>query len=109
MSTGENVAPWFRRLAVITAVMVYLLMVMGGIVRVTGSGLGCPDWPTCYGHLIPPLELHSIIEYTHRTIAALTGGFIIATVAAAWLRFRARCLLKCRPARPCTACLLLAN
>jgi len=69
-------------------VLTFLLMVMGGVVRVTGSGLGCPDWPTCYGRLVPPLELHSIIEYSHRSIAALAGTSIIATVLAAWLRFR---------------------
>jgi heme A synthase len=72
----------------LTAILTFLLMVMGGVVRVTGSGLGCPDWPTCYGRLIPPLELHSIIEYSHRSIAALAGTAIIATVVAAWLRYR---------------------
>ena len=88
MTTQPIIRPWFKRLATVAAILTYLLMVMGGVVRVTGSGLGCPDWPTCYGRLIPPLELHSIIEYSHRSIAALAGTAIIITVAAAWMRYR---------------------
>lgn len=87
-SLQSSIRPWFRRLATLAAVLTFLLMVMGGVVRVTGSGLGCPDWPTCYGRLIPPLELHSIIEYSHRSIAALAGTAIVVTVLAAWLRYR---------------------
>jgi protoheme IX farnesyltransferase len=78
----------FRYLVLAAAVMTYLLIVMGGIVRVTGSGLGCPDWPLCHGQLIPPMRMDAIIEYMHRFIAALTTPFILVSAIVAWWRFR---------------------
>lgn len=81
---------WFRRLAVVTAVLAYLLIALGGVVRVTGSGLGCPDWPLCHGRPYPPADVHSIIEYSHRAVGSVTGVLIIATVVLAWVVFRTR-------------------
>ncbi|MGA9532831.1 MAG: COX15/CtaA family protein, partial [Anaerolineales bacterium] len=78
----------FLWVALAAAVMTYLLIVVGGIVRVTGSGLGCPDWPLCYGRLIPPFEFTALIEYSHRLTASLTSPLILATTIYAWLRFR---------------------
>jgi heme A synthase len=80
----------FRRLAVLTAVFAYLQIALGGVVRVSGSGLGCPDWPLCHGRPYPPPNLHAIIEYSHRTVGSVTGVLIIATVILAWVVWRTR-------------------
>jgi cytochrome c oxidase assembly protein subunit 15 len=53
-------------------------------VRLTGSGLGCPDWPKCYGGTTPPLESHAVIEYGNRLLTGFVG---IAVIAAAVLAF----------------------
>lgn len=78
----------FRRLSIVAALAVYLLMVVGGVVRITESGLGCPDWPLCQGRLLPPLELTAIIEYTHRSVAVIGGLLVIAVAFAAWRGYR---------------------
>jgi heme A synthase len=80
----------FRRLAVLTAVFAYLQIALGGVVRVSGSGLGCPDWPLCHGRPYPPADVHAIIEYSHRAVGSVTGVLIIATVISAWLVWRTR-------------------
>jgi heme A synthase len=80
----------FRRVAVVTAIFAYLQIALGGVVRVSGSGLGCPDWPLCHGRPYPPADLHAIIEYSHRAVGSVTGVLIIATVVMAWVVFRTR-------------------
>ena len=80
---------WLRGLALASVVAAFALIVLGGVVRVTGSGLGCPDWPLCYGNIIPPLEKTAIIEYSHRLVASgIVGPLIIATCAVAWIGYR---------------------
>ena len=72
-----------------TAISVFLLVIIGGVVRVTESGLGCPDWPLCYGKVLPPLEYTAIIEYTHRFVASvIVGPLVLAPAIVGLLRYR---------------------
>ena len=62
------------------------IVVTGAAVRLTGSGLGCPDWPKCYGGTVPPLDSHAVIEYANRIFTGLVGIAVIAASVLAWRR-----------------------
>jgi cytochrome c oxidase assembly protein subunit 15 len=70
----------YRRLAYITLAALTLIVMTGAAVRLTGSGLGCPDWPRCYGKDLPPLSTHALIEFSNRALSGLVG--VLAVVAA---------------------------
>ena len=89
LSRPSRALPWFRGLTVLTVLSTFALVVLGGVVRVTDSGLGCPDWPLCHGGVLPPLDTQAIIEFSHRVTASfLVGPLVLATFVAAWLAFR---------------------
>ncbi len=98
----------FQRFGYITLFCLYLLVLAGGIVRSTGSGMGCPDWPRCFGQWVPPTQASELplnyqeiyqeklhgeiefnatktwIEYLNRLLGALTGLFMAITTLLAW-------------------------
>ena len=94
----------FQSLAFLTIIVVYLLILAGGIVRSTGSGMGCPDWPKCFGRWVPPTEMSQLppnyqeiygaklkgevefnavktwIEYVNRLLGVLSGFLVFGTL-----------------------------
>ena len=76
-------SPTARWVSLAAVVATYALIVMGGVVRASGSGLGCPDWPLCHGRLLPPAGIHSILEFSHRLLGAVASIAMLTTVALA--------------------------
>src|SRR6266581_6525690 len=76
----------FVTLAWIAAGCAYLLIVLGAVVRISGSGLGCGDhWPLCNGHLLPPLDLPTWIEWSHRLVAGIVSILVVALATYTWV------------------------
>lgn len=94
---------FFFRSALTSTILSYLLIFVGGLVRVSGSGLGCPDWPKCFGRWVPPINIEQIpdhidstafnivlawIEYGNRTLGVIVGISILLMTIIALIHFR---------------------
>jgi heme A synthase len=84
-----------RRLVLATGIATFVLIIVGGVVRVSDSGLGCGPagsgfhgWPFCNGDVVPGVDLNSIVEYTHRVLAIVVGFMLLAIFVMAWRRHR---------------------
>jgi cytochrome c oxidase assembly protein subunit 15 len=76
----------YRTVAVVALAALALIVLTGAGVRLTGSGLGCPDWPKCYGGTVPPLDTHAVIEYGNRLLTGFVGFAVIAASLLAFFR-----------------------
>jgi len=76
----------YRRLAYLALGALTVIVLTGAAVRLTDSGLGCPDWPKCYGKALPPLSTHAVIEYSNRAISGLVGVITVAVFALTFFR-----------------------
>jgi cytochrome c oxidase assembly protein subunit 15 len=87
MRARLNVTPQlYARITFVALGALALIVLTGAAVRLTGSGLGCPDWPKCYGRTIAPLEYHAVIEYGNRLLTGFVGFAVIAAAGLAWFR-----------------------
>lgn len=82
----------FRKLGIATIITVYLLVLAGGIVRSTGSGMGCPDWPKCFGMLIPPTEASQLPANYQQIYAEKLHGEVEFNVTKTWIEYVNRLL-----------------
>ena len=77
----------YRRITLAAAVALGFIIVTGAAVRLTGSGLGCPDWPTCAeGRVVAPLEYHAMVEFVNRTVTGLVSVAVIVAVLGSLVR-----------------------
>jgi heme a synthase len=76
----------YAQVTLVALAALALIVLTGAGVRLTGSGLGCPDWPRCYGGNTPPLESHAVIEYGNRLLTGFVGFAVIAASVLAWFR-----------------------
>ncbi|HEX3316564.1 MAG TPA: COX15/CtaA family protein [Solirubrobacteraceae bacterium] len=76
----------YARITAITLVALGVIVLTGAGVRLTGSGLGCPDWPKCFGSVVAPLKTHAVIEYGNRLVSGIVGLIAVGAFVASFLR-----------------------
>lgn len=81
-------ASWHKKLLIAAIISTTLLIAMGGILCVTQSIRSCPDWPGCFGKILPPMEVSPMLEMTHRLVAGISGLLILAAAIAGAIRSR---------------------
>jgi heme A synthase len=99
-AVADSRARRFRNLAYLTAALTFALIVVGGVVRISDSGLGCgaagsgtEGWPLCGGRLVPVIDTNMIVEYTHRVLAGIVAVLIAYLAWTAWRHRRSERLL----------------
>ena len=99
LSVSNSKARYFNYIFLLKTLVIFSILdcifqiSLGGFVRVTSSGLGCPDWPLCYGQIIPPMNYHTLIEWGHRTSGAILGLSILLIVIVTFIAQRNNLLL----------------
>jgi cytochrome c oxidase assembly protein subunit 15 len=79
--------PAYRRVTLFALLALTFIVVTGGAVRLTGSGLGCPDWPTCAeNRVVAPWEYHAMVEFVNRTITGLVSVAVMLAVLGSVVR-----------------------
>ena len=77
----------YQRITLVALVALAFIVVTGAGVRLTGSGLGCPNWPTCDdGRLVAPLEYHAMVEFVNRTVTGLVSVAVMLAVLGSLVR-----------------------
>ncbi|MBC7558699.1 MAG: heme A synthase [Dermatophilaceae bacterium] len=89
MRTAESTNPWLRRVLLVNLILEIGIVVTGGLVRLTGSGLGCPTWPQCVpGSFTPVVEqaqgFHKLIEFGNRTLTSVVSIAAVLVIVAIW-------------------------
>ena len=78
----------YKIVALLSLVVSFIQITLGGFVRVSESGLGCPDWPLCHGQIIPPMEFHTLIEYSHRLNGSVLGILVTILLIICLMNYR---------------------
>jgi len=83
-----RLSPWaYRRITLVALLALAFIIVTGGAVRLTGSGLGCPDWPTCSaGHIVAERSFHPMVEFVNRVITGIVSVAVILAVLGSVIR-----------------------
>lgn len=77
-----------RYLIFAAALSVYLVIVLGGVLRVTGASGACPDWPLCNGSILPPMDVDGILEYVHRLLTVISVPLVLAATWLGWTKYK---------------------
>ena len=101
----------YKKFVFLSVLTTYFLIFLGGLVRVSGAGLGCPDWPKCFGRWIPPLNVRQLpadfdpqlfnftlawIEYINRIVGMLVGLLILISAILAIVHYRRQLKIRLR-------------
>ena len=78
----------YKIVALLSLVVSFIQITLGGFVRASESGLGCPDWPLCHGQIIPPIEFHTLIEYSHRLNGSVLGILVTILLIICLMNYR---------------------